>query len=52
LALQDLSAGLQRNPMAGSPAIQNLVYPESVFELQCLLHPNYRGIGALLRKLN
>lgn len=51
LALRDLSAGLRRNPMAGSPLIQGPLDPDGVFGLQCLLHPNYRGIGALLQKL-
>jgi len=51
LAWQDIFDGMQLNPMAGDPRILAEPKPENLFGRQSLLHPDYRGLPALLRLL-
>jgi hypothetical protein len=37
--------------MAADSRIQGEIHRESIFALQCLLHPGYQGLPHLLRKL-
>jgi len=51
LAWQEISNALWLNPMAADPRILANPNSESIFRGRSLLHPNYRGLPALLKTI-
>ncbi len=48
-AYQNIMRGMELNPMAGDRRVQGPMAGSNVFDLQCLLNPEFKGLAQLVR---